>query len=345
MSDDVASVGEPADLLITGHSFPRLPAKPSWTEWSHIFTDLDLWRPVVSLICQLTGLTQASKIRSGYPGSCAVFVVDDQVVVKLFPPQLQRDYYKEREVYRLLTSRLYCLPRLMATGILRDKIDWPFLLLEYCEGTPIRQARMYMSDGERLALARTLGQIIRTIHDTTLDNLVNFDAGAAAWRGFLAKRRETTVARFRQETSLSETVLSQIEPFLDSMQLAPPQFQPVLINADLTGDHLLLERRNGRWRISAIIDWADAEIGSAAYEWVALWLGLCNRDLDMFCQLLHQYDPSIVYDLHFRCLLLAHTFLHRFGPGMVSCAMELDGNPCIRSLSELQDWLWPAVSQ
>ena len=74
--------------------------------------------------------------------------------------------------------------------------------------------------------------------------------------------------------------------------MLPPHFRPVLINADLTDDHLLLLYRFGTWRISALIDWADAEVGSPEYEWVAYWFILCRQNAAMFRETLRVYDPA-----------------------------------------------------
>jgi hypothetical protein len=181
-----------------------LPSQVSWGTWSDIFTDLDLWRPVVKHICRTGGLSSAEKIETGFPGSCAVFLADAHVVVKLFSPFLYGDFLKEREIYQLIGERFDQMPGLLAEGILRDRIDWPYLVLVQNEGA---------------------------------------------------------------------------------------------------------------WRVSALIDWADAEVGAREYEWVALWFGLCGRDPGMFREVLSAYDPQLLLDDRLRRSLIAYTFLHRFGLG------------------------------
>jgi hypothetical protein len=92
-----------------------LPAGVDWHRWRQFFTDVELWRPVVSAIVEQvrreTSIAGAEQVQLGYTGTCAVFVVGRRLVVKLFPPMLQRDFYREREVYGLLQDRLVCLPR------------------------------------------------------------------------------------------------------------------------------------------------------------------------------------------------------------------------------------------
>ena len=42
---------------------------------------------------------------------------------------------------------------------------------------------------------------------------------------------------------------------------------PVLVNRDLTEDHLYLTAGDGRWQISGLIDFADSVIGPKELDW------------------------------------------------------------------------------
>lgn len=108
-----------------------LPAEVSWHNWAGFFTDVPVWQPVVKRIFQETFVSSVERIDAGYPGSCAVFVVDQQFVIKLFPPLFPQDFPREREVYGLLRNRLPAMPDLIAEGIYRDQIDWPYLVFLY----------------------------------------------------------------------------------------------------------------------------------------------------------------------------------------------------------------------
>jgi hygromycin-B 7''-O-kinase len=315
-----------------------LPDRVSWENWGELFLDLNLWRPVVARICAATAVAHASHIEAGFPGGCAVFVVDRQVVVKLYPPMMEQDFYREREVYGLLDGRLPHLPRLLGDGVYHDQIDWPYLLLEFREGEAIREVFDEITAANRLVIASELGAMLRILHETAVDHTTTFDPTPTAWATFLAGRRAACLDEFRRETYLPEAVLAELERFIQEIDLGVKR--PILINADLTEDHLLLIKRDNQWHISALIDWADAEVGAPEYEWIALWFGLCQRDGAMFREIMRVYDPGWRLDDAFLGRVMAYTVLHRFGAGIVEHVLAQDGRPPIHSLADLREQLW-----
>lgn len=320
-----------------------LPIPDNWAAWGAIFANVSLWRPVVRSICQQTGVAKGELIESAYPGSSAVFIVDKQVVVKIFAPFLIQDFHRAVETYQLVGTRLDpYMPELLAHGVYPDKIDWHYVVMSFLSGQPIREVRDKLPPEDKTAIARELGWYIRRLHDTPLDNAQAIKAKAVDWYAFLGERRQRSLEELRDKTTLPLPVLRQIATLLASDIFLPPKdFRPSLLNGDFTEDHLLLEKRLGEWRISGLIDWADALAGATEYEWVALWFGLCSQDVSMFQELLHAYDPQLRLDNRFRQRMLAYTIVHRFGPSLMGELLAQPGAPVITSLSDLQSWLWP----
>jgi hygromycin-B 7''-O-kinase len=309
-----------------------------------MFTDAGLWRPVVQQICRERGVVVAEEVTAGYPGTCAVFVVDGRIVVKIYPPTLHRDYWREREVYRLLDGRLgRVLPAVLADGIFSDQIEWPYLILEFRPGRPIREVREVIPARNWVALAEEFGELIRAVHDTPLVGLQHFDPRPEAWQGFVRERQAAVLAELRQKAGLPEGVLAEIgELFAQGEPALPADFRPCLVHGDLTEDHLLLVEADGRWRISALIDWADAEVGAAAYEWPALWFDTWRQDEGMLRAFLHGYNPALVVDESLAREAVAYTLLHRFGADMVAIGWRRRmGERPVVSLAELRRVLWP----
>jgi len=319
----------------------HLPATLDWSTWSQLFVDGRTWRPVVERICHGMGVT-ATTVKTGDPGTCAVFVVDRRVVVKLYPPLLPHDFAKERDVYRLLRNRLDRLPGLLAEGVYHDRIDWPYLVLEFCPGTPIRDVYGALHRTDEWRIAETLGRAVRTVHDTPLDGVTAFATDHAAWAAFLHRRRAECMGELQAETQLPATVRREIDAFLTTVlpELRTDATPLRLLHADLTEDHLLLVQDDAGWRVSALLDWADAEVGAPPYEWIALWFGLCNRNPAFFHNVLRAYDPGLALDERFYRHALAYTFLHRFGAGIIDHVWRADGSPTLDSLAMLQRWLW-----
>lgn len=291
------------------------------------------------------GLAERAGISTGYPGSTAVFLVDKQFVVKIFPPFLVQDYHLEKEVYDLIDTRLDpYLPELLAYGVYPDKIDWPYLVLSFLPGQAIREVREEISAENKQTIARELGWYIRRLHGTPLDRAEVMEVETADWIAFLVERRKRCLEELRDKTSLPMAVLREIAYFLNTDVLRPSgDFRPLLLNGDFTEDHLLLEKRLGEWRVTGLIDWADALAGAQEYEWVALWFGLCSQEASMFREVLKAYDPNLVLNNAFRHRMLAFTFIHRFGPHLLGELLGQPGAPTITTLAELQSWLWPPM--
>lgn len=318
-----------------------LPEKVDWEVWGGMFGETAVWLPIIHAICQRAGVG-VNWVEAGYPGTCAVFVVDGATVVKIYPPMLPHDASREREVYQQLAGRLAKMPRLLGAGVYHDRLDWPYALLSFCPGEPMRELYGQVGRYGERRLGRELGEMLRVVHATPLAGLSVFDIRPAAWHQFLQQRQGAIGDELRQRGCLLPQVVAEAEQFLGEMvPVLGGEERLCLLHGDLTEDHLLLVGENGRFSISALIDWADAEVGAVGYEWVALWFGLCNRNLPLFRTILQAYDPAIVWDAAFCQQMLAYTLLHRFGAGIIEHVWRLDDQPVIGSLAALRGWLWP----
>ncbi len=314
-----------------------LPLIQNWDDWRPVFTDATLWRPVVQRICQEHGLP-AGAVKAGFPGTCAVFVAGGQVVVKLYPPMLPHDFLREREVYGLLHGRFPHIPALLGHGIYPDRTDWPYLLLGFRPGQPIREVHAGLSPANRQALGQELGEMLRGLHALSVVELQHFELTWAAWRAQMAQNSAANLAELRAKCYLPEPVLAAWGQLIAEWRAPPAPL--ALLNADLTEDHLLLIQEREQWQISALIDWADAEVGEPAYEWIALWYSLCRREAPFFRAILGTYDPDLPLDASFCRQMLVHTLCHRFGAGIIDWLWAQD-QPAISTLNDLENWLLP----
>ncbi len=318
-----------------------LPAVRDWAEWGALFTDAARWRPAIARLWAVepslaarTGVASVGRVAAGFPGTCAVFVLDEAAVIKFFPPLVAGDFVREREVYRLLAGRVPEMPRLLASGVLRDRIDWPYLVTSFCPGRDWREARAEMPAEEQLAVARTLGERIRRVHRTAIPPGGEWPPGDA-WPRFVAARLAALPDALR--AALPEAVVAAAEAFLRGTDWFTGR--PCLLHADLTEDHALVERRDGRWALSGLLDWADAEVGDPLYEWVALFFGFCGRDMALFRAFLAGYDPAA--PLPPRRQLLAFTLLHRFGLNIIAAVLSDEERRDLRGIDELAGRLFP----
>ena len=317
-----------------------LPPIDTWEQWAAVFTDVDLWKPVVSEICAREGITSYT-IEAGYPGTNAVFLLDRKYVIKVYNP-VWKDFAVERELHAALEdNRMVPLPKMVSSGQFVDRIEWDYLITDFVEGQPVRELRDDLTRIDLLDIASRLGEIIRALHDTdisALENLRRHETGPQ----LAARRKVKAVAEIRDKRLLPDTVLDELASFLESTALDHGDHEAVLVHGDLTEDHLLLKRPNGRWAITGLLDLGDARVCPREYEWPALWLNLFGRDVEALRAFFNSYDPTVLEDRDFTRRAFVWSLLHDFGTEIVENAVNRTDAGHVRSLDDLRELLWPS---
>jgi Ser/Thr protein kinase RdoA (MazF antagonist) len=316
-----------------------LPEQISWEGWGRQFTDMGLWRPVVNAVWGMTPALWAvgngpsiTSLMAGYPGTCAVFVVNEAVVFKFFPPFAHNDYGRELKLLTDLPADVPALPHLLASGVLADRVDWPYLVTRFEPGAPWREKRVHLEAADRAVVAVDLGRTLRALHLRPLPAGEEWPS-AADWPKLFVERVRNTSAELAHWTDLPAKVIDEATDLLHST--AWQTHRPCLIHGDVTEDHVLVEGADGGWQLSCLIDWADAEVAGAVYEWVALWFGFCDRDPGLLRATLAAYDPSLPIDAPFVESILAYTLLHRFGARIIGGVIDPAQQRACESLDEL----------
>ena len=81
------------------------------------------------------------------------------------------------------------------------------------------------------------------------------------------------------------------------------------LHADLTHDHLLLGEVDGKWKLSAILDFGDVKIGDPAYEFAAPFMSWTARRPDLRAAMLRSYGEV---DDQFLDRVFESILLHEF---------------------------------
>ncbi|HOU11984.1 MAG TPA: aminoglycoside phosphotransferase family protein [Anaerolineae bacterium] len=319
---------------------PLLPVVTTWAEWGRMFTNVAQWTSAVREICRRHNLP-AQHVEAGYPGTNAVFVVDDAYVVKIYAPFCPEDFDLECELYALLSRDAHIpVPSLIAQGVLEDQIRWPYIIIDFKPGAPIREVRAHIPRRNLLWIAADMGEIVRHLHHVPVAQLTSLDHTQAGWREFVRRRAVETADAGQWADILPPSVVAEIPGFLASALDGDDNVPLVLMNGDLTEDHILLRQDNGKWRISGLIDFGDALVGQREYEWIALWFSGLNRDYECLTAFMDSYDPHIKLDDDFFTRAMAFTFLHEFAVDIMALTMKALGHPAITSLQELQALVW-----
>ena len=322
-----------------------LPVVTSWDDWRPIFTDAAVWRPVIVRLWAAepalrarTGIAAPDRMVAGYPGTCAVFIIDVRAVIKFFPPMVAGDGAREAAVYRLLDGRVPGAS-LLAAGVFPDRIDWPYLVVSHVSGAAWREIGATIAPMQQEVILQTMGRAVRRVHETPLGN--EGWTSSARWGDFISHSLSEIDLRLQRDTSFSPALIDDLISLLSTIDWFASR--PRLLHADLTADHLLLGERGGRWAMTGLIDWADAMVGDPYYEWVALWFDLCRREARLFRAFWRGYDPAGEWQPLSTQRLLAFTMLHRFGTGILNDAMPPSAQRRVASVVELCAALFPGL--
>jgi len=353
----------------------KLPEVKTWDDWGKIFLDVPTWAPLVEEICRRARLP-CHTILAGYPGSNAVFVVNRQqpsqrAVVKIYAPFCHKDYAFEHEIHVLL-ERTPALgaPRLIAHGQLtthgrpavpgqvtatgrraahgrrafrriRDsRPAWPYVVLSFVPGEPIREVRDDIDDSSLLNIAEELGRRLRHLHAIPLSTLSALDVTRAGWQRYTQQQIVRATAELRRESALPDRVINRVPAFVNTVLAEQGTPELVLVSGDVTEDHVMLQRCGNTWAISGLIDFADARVAPREYEWVALWFSALDRNTSSLEAFMKGYDPTQVMDEAFLRQAMAYTFLHEFGALIISVVLSPKKAQKLENIRDLQAELW-----
>ena len=285
-----------------------LPPIDTWAQWSSLFDDVRGWRPVVDAICEREAIVY-DRIEAPASNTNAVFILDRRVVIKIYSPFWPEFAFERRLMELLERDAVVPVPAVLAVGGLRDRRDGCYLAMKFCAGRSLEELQPELARAALLEIAAHTGRTVGRLHAIDPRPLAAIDRGES-WEALVAAH---TVPH-------------------------------VVVHGDLNAEHVLLEQRVGRWIVAALLDFGDARIGVPDFEWMPLWLGLCNRDIALLRAFLETYDPALLADRRLGRRIAAWTLLHDFGTDAIAELFESSGAPRpAPSLGALQDLVWPGI--
>jgi hygromycin-B 7''-O-kinase len=207
----------------------------------------------------------------------AVYRINGQQYLKLFGPAAERQFHIERALLRTLEAHsVIPAPRIVAAG--ERASGPPYLLLAGIPGDTAENVWNELERSQQLALARDFGAITAAIHRLPQEEL-------AAIEQQFGGRSEHTRAWKKQRLSEIETAESfsvkQRDDLLRFLHEEAPQLgddRPQLTHYDLAHNHIYLSQDAGAWRVTGIIDWAEAMLGPPEWDIAYLWFWTFTRD-------------------------------------------------------------------
>ena len=251
---------------------PRLSEKDDYIQ---VFGRDELWEPAIKTICERHGISTHRLERAGL-GTHVVFRSEGHIV-KLFSPFWGESHAVELACLTGLSD--LPVPRIDHVGALEG---WPYLILSVVDGVPTRLVWHKLTDHEKKSVMVELGAFIRRLHDhPVIEGVPSF------WRSFLEERISNLSDHHGLIGDWERWALSHVKPLVSRPQ------KSVVLNCDLTRDHVFVVRRNGEWRLSGVIDFGDAMIGHPYYEFTAPILDHAFGDSTLAAALMSGYGELL----------------------------------------------------
>ncbi len=312
-----------------------LPHIKSVEDYRPIYRKSDTWLPAMRVICERHGL-DVTQLEFAPPGTHVVFRVKPDLYIKLFAPPWREDFATERLALHKLSERTDLpipIPILVAQGEIEN---WPYIIITAVEGVPLCEVWESMNMLDREHIVSRCGEFMASVH---LTDTAGLEEIAIDWPEFVENQIQSCIGNLRQ-TDIGKQWIDSVIGFMENLPpLFEPDFQPVLLNSDVTDEHVLVSKRGDRWEVTGFIDFGDAMLGHPYYEFAAPVCSITRGSKELRRAMLLAYgfsDDQLNETLSRQ--LMAYTLIHRFIT--ISDLIEIFDSQKPRDFEELKKRLW-----
>lgn len=297
------------------------------------FEDLPAWLPGLREILGRHGLP-ADPIEAFADGENPVFDVQGRWVVKLVPFFAAAPARAEMETLEWLTRRSDVpLPRLVASGELDG---WAYFVSTRLPGRPLSRCWAEFGPRDRETVTIELGAQLAALHAIPVGD---FRPAGVHWPDWHVRRRQAWTRR-RDVARLSPRLRESFSAYVESVALDRVPRRPVLLHGDLAPENVLVEARDGAWRVSGLFDFGNAVVGEASFDFTAPTVLLEPGDGAVVRRFLGAYGWEGETMDTLRPKLMAYTLLHPMAD-LYDCLALLPGAHDAPSWAAVAERFWP----
>jgi len=269
-------------------------------------------------------------------GTNLVVALDDELILKVFPPFLRSQFVSERISLSLLRGRLSVpIPEIVLEG---ERDQWPYLVITRLPGILGTEAWPVLPEDQKERVLAQIGETIAEVQRVPVGELSRIEP---RWRQFMSKQIEGCRAR-HERLGLPQKYLDGLDELVrDAAALIPMDTPPVILTGEYIPENFLLSRASGGWRLSGLIDFGDVMTGWGEYDLLGpsafMTAGLPRRVRSLF-EGFGYSSADINFTMKRR--LMALLLLHRASDPVRHICIE-DWQQKAGDLLELQELLWP----
>ncbi|MGG3470721.1 aminoglycoside 3'-phosphotransferase/choline kinase family protein [Neobacillus pocheonensis] len=258
-----------------------------------------------------------------------------QYVIKLYPKHQNGQFTRELEVLTNLEGKIKLVetPRLVNFGSFQG---WNFLIMTQLKGELLIDIWDQLTNEEKTNLSIDLGKTIKEFHEVPIVGLKNLQID---WKDFIQNQYKN-MKTYHQELGVKESLLADLERYVEQKYINTDPAKK-LLTGEYTPFNLLVNKRDGNWKLTGVIDFADCFLGDADYDLLGPILFMFNSNQSLIQHFLESYGLQN-YQLTdtFQKKLMTYTILHRFSDVNYFTSQNYKANKA-RNFKELAKILFP----
>ncbi|KRR30378.1 aminoglycoside phosphotransferase family protein [Bradyrhizobium retamae] len=313
-----------------------LPTLTDYEPFRAFRADPAQWLPIARDIARGHGLACAAP-HVFSTGTNLVIALDEQLILKIFPPFLRAQFVSERGALAQLYGRLrVAIPEIIAEG---ERDGWPYLVITRLSGVLGADAWPSLPEADKERVLAEVGETIAEVQRVPVGPLGQVEP---AWDIFMRGQIEGCHARHAR-LGLPQKFLDGLDDDLlrDAVSLVALDEPAVILTGEYIPENFLLSRSGPGWHLAGLIDFGDVMTGRREYDLLGpsafMTAGMPRRVRSLF-EGFGYSAADINRDLKRRLMVLM--LLHRASDPVRKICIE-GWQEKAADLRELQDLLWP----
>ncbi|KRR20736.1 phosphotransferase [Bradyrhizobium lablabi] len=293
------------------------------------------WLPIARAIARGHGLACAAP-QVFSTGTNLVLALDENLILKIFPPFLHAQFVSERGALAQLEGRLrIAIPEIVAEG---ERDGWPYLVITRLSGELGADVWPSLPEADKERVLAGIGETIAEVQRAPVGPLGQIEPG---WDAFMRRQIEGCRARHAR-LGLPQKFLDGLDDLLrDAVALTALDGPPVILTGEYIPENFLLSRGAAGWQLAGLFDFGDVMTGRGDYDLLGpsafMTSGMPRRVRSLFAGFGYS-AADVTPDLKLR--LMALMLLHRASDPVRHICIE-GWQQKAADLRELQDLLWP----
>jgi hygromycin-B 7''-O-kinase len=261
---------------------------------------------LAQVVCARHGL--AEPLTRQIEGSSLAFRIGDGRWLKITPPFFAGSFETELEVARGVEGQLrFPVPTILEAGELDG---WKYIISASVPGVQLQHVISDLTEADLEAVAVDLGRFMASLHGI---HIPGFKGNLQPWGTHLARCIRDAEQIHLSRRNGPDTARQIAELLADQQHRLVRLGPPVLVHGDLTPEHVMVDHVSGRWRVSGILDLADAMLAPAELDATVPMVDIFRGRRDLQRRFLREAGIALVAEPEgFSLLFMAVALLHPF---------------------------------